>query len=138
AWRPNPLVDDGSFVQIALGATWDSRTDHSRPSNGWTLQTSVRRTSSSELTPIQLPTQVRDPLPSSGYSSWEASFLVRREQRLSPVTTVRAQISGSGWLAGDPLTIQRRLALAGGDRMPGYRFRDIRCDPQRQVVVTGV
>jgi hypothetical protein len=133
-WRPNPLVDDGRYLRIELGALWDSRTEHQRPSNGWTVEANLRHNSSSDLTPIQLPVQVRDPLPPDGYGAWEGSFLVRREQRLNPVTTVRAQVMGRGWLGGDPLTIQRRLALAGGDGLPGYSFREIRCDPQRQLI----
>lgn len=131
-WRPNPLVDDGKFLSLELGALWDSRIDRAQPSNGWTVRGMVRRTSSDELTPIQLPDRVRDPLVVSGYRSWEGSFLVRREQRLSPTTTVHAQISGRGWLGGDPLTIQRRIAMQGGDGLPGYTFREVRCDPRRQ------
>lgn len=133
-WRPNPLVDDGKFLTLEVGAAWDTRTDRSRPSNGWTLRGMVRRTSSDELTPIQLPTEVRDPLPGAGYGAWEAAFLVRREQRLNPSTTVHAQLTGSGWVGGDPLTIQRRVALQGGDGLPGYAFREVRCDPRRQVI----
>ncbi len=133
-WRPNPLVDDGKFLTLDVGASWDTRLDRAQPSDGWTVRGSVRRTSSDEITPIQLPVQVRNPLPGSGYSSWEASFLVRREQRLNPSTSVHAQLTGSGWLGGDPLTIQRRVALQGGDGLPAYSFREIRCDPRRQVI----
>lgn len=133
-WRPNPLIDDGRFLTLELGAAWDTRTDRSRPSDGWTVRGMLRRTSSNELTPIQLPAQVRDPLPVTGYRSWEASFLVRREQRLNPSTTVHAQLTGSGWVGGDPLTVQQRVALQGGDGLPGYTFREVRCDPRRQVI----
>jgi len=132
-WRPNPLVDDGKFLTVELGAAWDTRTDRTSPSDGWTMRGMVRRTSSDELTPIQLPDQVRAALPSTGYAAWEASFLVRREQRLNPTTAIHAQLTGSGWIGGDPLTIQQRVALQGGDGLPGYTFREIRCDPRRQV-----
>ncbi|MCA9768071.1 MAG: polymer-forming cytoskeletal protein [Gemmatimonadetes bacterium] len=131
-WRPNPLVDDGRYTAIELSAAWDSRRNRSAPSNGWSLSAGVRRTSSNDLTPIALPEQVRDPLPTEGYASWEASFSVRREQRLDANTTLRAALSGSGWLGGDPLTIQRRQALRGGDELPGYAFRALRCDPRRR------
>lgn len=133
-WRPNPLVDDGKFTTIEVGATWDTRTERRHPATGWTLHGAVRRTSSDELTPIQLPGEIRDPLPGTGYESWEASFLVRREHRLTPSTTLQAQLTGTGWIGGDPLTMQRRVAMQGGDGMPGYTFREVRCDPRRQII----
>jgi hypothetical protein len=131
-WRPNPLVDDGRYTAIELTGVWDSRRDRTAPSNGWTLDAGVRRTSSNDLTPIALPDQVRDPLRTDGYTAWEASFTVRREQRLDATTTLRAQVAGSGWIGGDPLTIQRRQALRGGDDLPGYAFRAVACDPRRR------
>lgn len=131
-WRPNTLIDDGRFLTFDLGAAWNTRGVPGRPSSGWTISAGVSRTSSDELTPLQLPDQVRDPLPSEGYASWQARFSIHREQRLDPYTTLAARFAGIGWLAGDPLTVQQRLALPGGDILPGYRFREFRCDPRRR------
>lgn len=131
-WRPNPLVDDGRYTAIALGATWDSRDDPGTPRDGWWIRGALRRTTSGDLTPVLLPEQVRDPLPSEGYEAWEAMFDVRRYQRLDPRHALHLRLTGSGWVGGDPLTIQRRLALGGDDVMPGYDFREVTCDPRRR------
>lgn len=131
-WRPNPLVDDGRYTTIALGATWDTRDDAGTPRDGWWIRGGLRRTTSGDLTPVLLPDQVREPLPSEGYEAWEASFDIRRYQRLDPRHTLQVRLTGSGWVAGDPLTIQRRLALGGDEFMPGYDFRQVTCDPRRR------
>ncbi len=132
AWRANPLIDDGRFTTLALGATWDSRDDAQLPREGWWIRGTMRRTTSGDLTPVLLPDQVRDPLPSEGYESWEAGVDIRRFQPLDPRYTLHARFMAQGWIGGDPLTIQRRLSLGGDDFLPGYPFRAARCDPRRR------
>jgi hypothetical protein len=71
-------------------------------------------------------------LPSSGYGALELAFDVRRFQRLDPRHALHLRLSGQGWVGGDPLTIQRRVALGGGDFLSAYPFRTITCDPRRR------
>lgn len=131
-WRANPLVDDGRFTNLTLGATWNTGEGVDAPRTGWWARLEARYTTSSDLTPFLLPEQIRDPLPSDGYGALEASFDVRRFQRIDPRHAIHLRVAGEGWLGGDPLTIQRRLALGGGDFLPAYPFRAFTCDPRRR------
>lgn len=131
-WRPNPLIDDGRYTSVTIGATWDTRDDPDAPRDGWWMTTELRRTTSGELTPVLLPEQVRDPLPAEGYEAWEARFDLRRYLVLDPRLAVHLRLMGQGWIGGDPLTLQRRLSLGGDDYMPGYGFRAITCDLRRR------
>jgi hypothetical protein len=40
---------------------------------------------------------------------------------------LNARILGDGWIGGDPLPLQRRVALGGPDILPGYGFRAENC-----------
>ncbi len=131
-WRPNPLIDDGRYTSIALSATWDRRDDARSPRDGWWAAARLQRSSSGDLTPVLLPEQVRDPLPSEGYAAWEAAFDLRRYLVIDPRHAVHLRLTGRGWVGGDPLTIQRRLALGGDDFLPGYDFRTVTCDSRRR------
>lgn len=131
-WRPNPLIDDGRYTTLALGAAWDTRDDPRSPRDGWRLTAEVRRTTSGELSAVLLPEQVRDPLPAEGYESWETRFDLRRYFVIDPRHSLHLRFMGQGWIGGDPLTIQRRLSLGGDDFLPGYEFRAITCDLRRR------
>lgn len=131
-WRPNPLIDDGKFTTIAAGVTWDTRDEASAPRDGWWITGGLRRTTSGDLTPVLLPEDLRDGLPSEGYEAWEAGFDLRRYQLIDPRHTLNLRFMGRGWIGGDPLTIQRRLALGGDDFLPGYDFRTVTCDSRRR------
>jgi hypothetical protein len=131
AWRPNPLVDDGRYRVIELGATWDRR-DLSEGGLGLFADLGIRRVASNELSPILLPEEVRDPMPTSGYEAWEMNFDIRRGIRLHPRYLLQLRAAGAGWIGGDPLTMQRRLAMGGVDPLAGYDFRAVRCDTRRR------
>ncbi len=132
AWRPNPLIDDGKYTTIGLGATWDYRDDPNIPTSGWYLQTALTHVTGNELTPVSLPTSIRNPLPTSGYDETELRFDARAY--LSLTSTLRAHVRafGSGWLGGDPLSVQRRVAMGGADPLMGYTFRHVNCDRRRR------
>lgn len=132
AWRANPLVDDGRFTTLTLGATWDTRDDRLSAQEGWFVRVEGRSTTSGDLAPYLLPEQIRDPLPTDGYNSFEGRFDLRRYQRIDPMHAVHLRLVGEGWLGGDPLTIQRRLALGGADFVMGYPFRSVTCDSRRR------
>lgn len=131
-WRPNPLVDDGTYRTLRLGATLDSRNDRREPTSGWLVRGEWEYGVSGDVAPITLPRTIRDPLPDSReYHFARAWFDIRRYARLDPETRVNLRVTGGGWVAGDPLPIQRRVSVGGGDLLPGFGFRARDCHPPR-------
>lgn len=128
-WRPNPLIDDGHFTSLGLNLEFDSRNARSAPSSGWWLRGSLEHTTSGDVAPVSLPGTIREPLPTSGYGFSRFTLDARRYNRLSPDAQFNTRIWAAGWLAGDPLPLQRRLSLGGLDLLPGYAFRAIACAP---------
>lgn len=133
SWRPNPLIDDGTYRIMTAQLTWDARNEHRHPTFSWYARAQLQHTSSSDLTPVALPTTIRDALPTTGYGSTAADFDVRAYLRLDPEQRIEGRITAGGYLGGDPLTIQSRRAVGGGDPLLGYDFRAINCDRQRKV-----
>jgi hypothetical protein len=128
-WRPNPLIDDGHYTSLGLSAEYDSRNARTGPSSGWWLRGSVERATSSDVAPVGLPTTVRAPIPTADYGFSRFTLDARRYNRLSPDAQLNVRLWTGGWLAGDPLPLQRRLSLGGPDLLPGYGFRDLNCAP---------
>lgn len=132
SWRPNPVIDDGRFRILGVGLSWDTRDDEKRPLSGWFARADLRHVTSNELTPVTLPSLVREGMPTSGYASTEFEFDVRRYLRLDPRQSVHLRLTGGGWVAGDPLTVQRRRSMGGKDPLAGYDFRRVTCDRRRR------
>ncbi len=128
SWRANPLVDDGRFQTFTLGLSYDTRDQQLHPSSGWWIRSEVRRTTSSDITPATLPTDIRDAVPTQGYQADELDFDARYYLRLNPKHSVHLRAVGGGWLGGDPLLVQHRRAMGGLDPMSAYRFRYLNCD----------
>ncbi len=128
-WRPNPLVDDGHYTILGLSAEYDSRNSRSEPSSGWWLRGGVEHAASDDVAPVDLPTTVRAPLPTSGYGTNRFTLDARRYNRLTPDAQLNFRLWTGGWLSGDPLPLQRRLSLGGLDLLPGYGFRALDCSP---------
>ena len=131
-WRPNPLIDDGRYRTISAGIAWDARNEVNHPVVAWYTQAELRRVTSNDLTPVSLPTTIRDSLPRTGYGETEASLDLRGYLRLDPAQRLAARLSAAGYLGGDPLTIQNRRAISGADPLMGYQFRAINCDRRRK------
>ena len=129
SWRPNPLVDDGHYLNWRVGLDYDSRNDPESPSSGWLVRGWVERSRSDDASAISLPAEVRDPIPPGRYESSRIFFDARRYARLNPSVRVSARVLAAGWVGGDPLPIQRRLGLGGPDILPGYGFRSFNCAP---------
>jgi hypothetical protein len=55
---------------------------------------------------------------------------LRRYSRLTPGLRVNTRLRAEGWIGGDRLPIQRRVALGGPDLLPGYPFRSFTCAPR--------
>ncbi|MGH7582169.1 MAG: hypothetical protein ACREL5_02965 [Gemmatimonadales bacterium] len=131
-WRPNPLIDDGRYRILSAGVRWDARNANRHPVLSWYLAAQIRRTSSNDISPVSLPTIIRDSIPTTGYGSTDGDFDLRGYFRLDPVQRLVARISAAGYLGGDPLTIQNRHSAGGPDPLIGYDFRAINCERRRK------
>ncbi len=128
-WRPNPLIDDGHFTTLRLGATYDTRNQADAPATGWLVDAWWERTGSNDASPLTLPPEVREPIPPGTYRSDRLWVDVRRYLRLNPGVRIGLRALAAGWVDGDPLPLQRRMALGGPDILPGYAFRSQTCAP---------
>lgn len=128
-WRPNPLVDDGHFRTAVARVDLDTRNDPERPSTGWRVHGRVEHSVSDDASPVSLPQDVRPSLPPGRYAFSRLWFDGTRFARFDPTTVVALRVVGGGWLAGDPLPVQRRVSLGGPDLLPGFGFRDLNCAP---------
>jgi hypothetical protein len=130
AWRPNPLIDDGRYVTVGLGLEYDTRNQQRLPSAGWWIRARMERSTSRDVAPLSLPTTVRSAIPTDGsYAFDRLAFDARLYNRLTPDMRLNARVVGAGWIGGDPLPVQRRVALGGPDLLPGYGFRALNCAP---------
>jgi hypothetical protein len=68
-------------------------------------------------------------LPTGRYAFSRVRFDVRRYARFNPSSRVNLRVTGAGWVGGDPLPVQRRVALGGPDILPGFGFRSLNCAP---------
>lgn len=129
AWRPNPPVDDGHYTTAAVGLTLDMRNDADNPTSGWYLRGTLERSSSRDVVPQAIPASVRDSIPTDGsYRFLRAWLDFRRYTRVSSAGRLNLRLLAGGWAGGDALPLQRRLSLGGPDPLPGYAFRQGRCD----------
>lgn len=130
-WRPNPLIDDGTYTAGRLRLTLDTRNNRTTPTSGWLVSADWEYGGSADFAPVNLPRAVREPLPTERRYEFGRLWVdLRRYARLNPDTRVNLRVQGGGWLHGDPLPVQRRVSIGGGDLLPGSRFRERNCNPE--------
>jgi hypothetical protein len=132
-WRVNPAITDGHYDVLTGSVRYDTRNDKSTPTAGlflngeWELGHGTDVSSS----PCSAPGTVCAtfwPGLADGTTTYQRLFFdLRSYSRLSPSGRLNLRIAGGGWLAGDPLPLQRRLALGYPDPLPGYGFRALNC-----------
>lgn len=128
-WRPNPVVDDGTYRTARLAVGLDTRNNRVEPSSGWLVKADWQYGVSTDFAPAGIPRSVRDPLPASREYHFGRLWVdARRYARFDPDTRLNLRVVGGGWTGGDPLPVQRRVSLGGGDLLPGYGFRDRNCN----------
>ena len=131
SWRPNPLIDDGEYLTWKLGFEVDTRPSSDLATTGVFARVGAEFTSGSDVAPVDLPTTVRDPLPTDGsYAFTRANLDLRGYYRLDRRHTLSGRFLADGWLGGDPLSLQRRVALGGPGLLPGYAFRAFDCSAE--------
>ena len=131
-WRPNPLIDDGTYGTLTGRVVWNGRDPVLHPVLSWFVRAELRHVSSNSLTPVSVPTTIRNALPTTGYGETDGELDVRASLRIDPEQRVDFRVAGGGYLGGDPLTIQRRRAIGSADPLLGYGFRGINCDRRRK------
>ena len=126
-WRANPTFDDGRYHTFRLTGTLDTRNNADDPWDGWTVFAELER-GHGEVDDFGARSRT---LPASGARVESASphytrglLDLRRYSRLSPQTQLNARAIVAGWLAGDPLPLQRQLSVGGFGTLPGYDYND--------------
>ncbi|MBL0937425.1 MAG: hypothetical protein IBJ03_00940 [Gemmatimonadaceae bacterium] len=128
-WRRNPVADEGVLKLFTLSGTLDTRTNAENPRSGWYLRGEFERGTGvfdtmGELTPgVRFqPAGAQTPL-NQGIEYSRAFFDLRRYNRLGPNAQLNFRAVFGGWVDGDALPVQRRLAVSGLDALPGFDFR---------------
>lgn len=130
AWRVNPAVNDGDFRILAGSFRYDSRNDRSTPTDGLSLTGEFehgRGRNVAACPPTLLCASLNQAI-GAGALTYERAFAdLRGYTRLSPSGRLAVRLAGGGWVAGDPLPLQRRVSLGYPDPLPGYAFRQFGC-----------
>lgn len=123
-WRPNPFVDEGRFHVVNSTLNVDTRNDEDNPWSGWYVMADVERGAGRLTTAAPLAVEVRGaPAPGDLLEYTRGLVDLRRYNRLGPAAQLNLRVVAGGWLAGDPLPVQRRLSVDGPGALPGFGFR---------------
>jgi hypothetical protein len=131
-WRANPAITDGHYNVLTGSVRYDTRNDRSTPTAGLFLTGEWELGHGTEIAPCLSAADAAClgvwPGAASGRLTYQRLFFdLRSYSRLSPSGRLNLRFAGGGWLAGDPLPVQRRLALGYPDPLPGYGFRALNC-----------
>ena len=137
AWRTNPPVTDGRYKSVVASLRYDTRNDRGAPSSGWFVNGEYEVGRGTDLggQPAVLYCGVvagacAPPASAGGPLDYQRLFFdARRYLRLTPTGRLNLRVAGGGWAGGDPLPLQRRVALGFPDPLPGYGVRQYACDP---------
>jgi len=129
AWRTNPEINDGRFRLLAGSFRLDTRNDRSQPTAGFFMSGDYEWGHGTEVEPCsEAPCMAVFPTTADAKTSYHRIFFdLRSYTRLSPAGRLNLRVAGGGWIAGDPLPLQRRVALGYPDPLPGYGFRQFGC-----------
>lgn len=126
SWRANPQLDEGKFRLATAAIAFDTRNDAEDPWTGWLIAADIERGSSDAASAGPTAAIVRDPSTVPSPVSYTRGFMdLRRYNRLSPEAQINLRVVLGGWLAGDPLPLQKRFSLGGAGTLPGFDFRDL-------------
>ena len=133
AWRPQPLVAQGSLRTVGAELVVDDRNDRDDPSDGWYLAATATAGLDGDLV---LPGySLADPAPPA--TAVEArpldaefragSMDLRRYARLGPGADLRLRGFLAGSLDDSPLPPQLQRALGGEGSLPGHPLLSVDC-----------
>jgi hypothetical protein len=131
SWRPNPGITDGHYNVLTGSVRYDTRNDKSTPTAGLYLTGEWELGHGTGIDACRAPgvacIGLWPGLANGTLTYQRAAFDLRGYTRLSPSGRLNVRFAGGGWLAGDPLPMQRRLALGYPDPLQGYGFRALNC-----------
>lgn len=126
-WRVNPEADAGVIEKYTLTGTYDTRSHPINPRTGWYLRGEFEHGTGTINRFGSLTDGVRllagGQAASGSLSYSRALFDLRRYNRIGPRAQINLRLVAGGWVQGDPLPVQRRLAVSGLDALPGFGFR---------------
>lgn len=124
AWRPNPVLDAGTFRIATATLALDTRNDPEDPWTGWLVTAELEHGWSDAVTLGPAPDLARAPALGPVRVAYTRGFLdARRYNRVSPEGQLNLRLVLGGWLGGDPLPLERRFSVGGPGTIPGYDFR---------------
>ena len=128
-WRANPGINDGHYRFLSGSFRLDTRNDRSQPTAGLLLAGDYEWGRGTDVKACTVwPCLAVIPATADAKISYQRVFFdLRSYTRLSPAGRLNLRVAGGGWVAGDPLPIQRRVALGYPDPLPGYGFRQFGC-----------
>jgi hypothetical protein len=121
-WRDNPTMDAGRFHVGNLTLRLDTRNDRLDPRDGWYVLGDLERGTGRIDAPGATSAGVR--IVPEGDTRYLRGFVdARRYNRIAPNAQLNLRLVLGGWLAGDPLPLERRLSIDGPGTVPGFDFR---------------
>jgi len=130
-FRPNLPVNDGHYDLLTLSARYDTRNDLRAPTAGLYLNGELEWGHGTDVAACALPAAAcLTAFPGGTPSTLDYRrlfFDLRSYLRLSPSGRLDLRLAGGGWAGGDPLPLQRRVALGYPDPLPGYGFNQLSC-----------
>jgi len=127
-WRVNPAITDGHYHVLTGSVRFDTRNDKSTPTAGLFLTGEWELGEGTGIAPCTTPGTACFGSWFDGQATYQRIFFdLRSYSRLSPSGRLNLRFAGGGWLGGDPLPLQRRLALGYPDPLPGYGYRELGC-----------
>ncbi len=130
-FRPNLPVNDGHYDVLAWAVRYDSRNDLRAPTAGLFLNADWEWGHGTHVDPCALPATaclLAFPAGAGPTLDYRRLFFdLRSYTRLSPSGRLNLRLAGGGWAGGDPLPLQRRVALGYPDPLPGYGFNQFSC-----------
>ena len=133
AWRPQPLVAQGSLRTVGAELVVDDRNDREDPSDGWYLAATATAGLDGDLalpgysTADPAPPVTVVPARAVDTAFRAGSFDLRRYARLGPGADLRLRGFVAGSLGDTPLPPQFQRALGGEGSLPGYPLLSVDC-----------
>lgn len=130
-WRPNPAVTAGSYRALVGQLRLDTRNDRAAPSSGTFVTAEYELGEGRDVVNGWAPAGwagATAPGLDDGRLEYHRFFFDARSYlRVTPTGRLNVRLAGGGWMGGDPLPLQRRMALGAPDPLPGFDFRETTC-----------
>lgn len=132
-WRANPAITGGRYRALAGLLRLDTRNDRAAPSTGMFITAEYEAGEGREVDhPYGQITCVAAPCNAPGLEDGKLRYHrffvdARSYTRVTPTGRLNLRLAGGGWLSGEALPLQRRIALGAPDPLPGFGFREHTC-----------